>query len=108
VTEVLHGLGPAERERVAALRAQGRFFWLDVALDETSRDDVAEALEIPPDGRRALSASGEARSLRTSQADSESVAFSLSGYVESQTPSGEGGYRQQPVQVRVVVTGATC
>ena len=36
VTEVLYGLDAAERERVAALRAQGRFYWLDVSLSETT------------------------------------------------------------------------
>jgi hypothetical protein len=30
----------AERQRVAALRAQSQFFWLDVSLSETSRDDL--------------------------------------------------------------------
>ena len=35
------------RERVAVLREQGRFFWLDVSLSETSRDDLVDALRIP-------------------------------------------------------------
>ena len=30
------GLSAEQRERVAALRAEGRFFWLDVSLSETS------------------------------------------------------------------------
>jgi hypothetical protein len=46
VTEVLYGLDAAERERVAELRAEGRFFWLDVSLSETSREDLVSALGI--------------------------------------------------------------
>ena len=34
VTEVLYGLDGPARERIAALRASGRFFWLDVSLGD--------------------------------------------------------------------------
>ena len=47
MTDLLYGLDAAERERVAALRAEGRFFWLDVSLSETSRGDLVDALGIP-------------------------------------------------------------
>ena len=53
MTEVLYGLDAAERERVAALRAEARFFWLDVSLSETSREDLVDALGI---NERALGA----------------------------------------------------
>ena len=56
MTEVLYGLDAAERERVAALRAEGRFFWLDVSLSETSREDLVDALGIH---ERALRRSAE-------------------------------------------------
>ena len=73
-----------ERARVAALRAQGRFFWLDVSLDETSRDDLAEALGVPEGALRALPGSGDATAgSRTVHADGGSVAFTLRCYVES-------------------------
>ena len=32
--------------RASALRAQGRLFWLDVSLGQTSRDDLVEALGV--------------------------------------------------------------
>jgi hypothetical protein len=38
---------------VAALRVQGRFFWLDVSLAVTHRDDLVEALGIPEPLERA-------------------------------------------------------
>ena len=47
MTEVLTGLAAGDRERVAALRAEGRFFWLDASLSETSRDELVDALGVP-------------------------------------------------------------
>ena len=85
MTEVLYGLDSDERERVAALRADGRFLWLDVSLREASRDDLAEALAIPERALRALSAPGDGDITRAWHADDESVAFPLDGYVESDT-----------------------
>ena len=62
MTEVLYGLAAPERERLAALRAEGRFFWIDVSLSDTSRDDLVEALGIP---ERVLAAlRGPARRIR--------------------------------------------
>jgi hypothetical protein len=63
------------------MRAQGRFFWLDVSLSETRIDDLAEALPIPEAAVRALQASRGGRSARTFHADAESVVFGLRCYV---------------------------
>ena len=60
MTEILYGLQGAQRERVAALREGGRFFWLDVSLSETSLDDLVEALDIPERASQALASYGEA------------------------------------------------
>jgi hypothetical protein len=46
MSEIVEGLGTAERERIAVLRKAERFFWVDVSLGETSRDDLGEALGI--------------------------------------------------------------
>ena len=46
MTEVLTGLDGGDRERIGALRANGRFFWLDASLSETSRDDLIDTLGI--------------------------------------------------------------
>jgi magnesium transporter len=105
VTEVLSGLDAAERERVAALRGEGRFFWLDVSLGETSRDDLVDALGIPERALRALSSAGDASASRTFHADRESLVFALRCYVEPDAPTEEVAYRLRPVEVQVVVTG---
>jgi hypothetical protein len=46
MSEIVEGLGTAERERIAVLRKAERFFWVDVSLGDTSRDDLGEALGI--------------------------------------------------------------
>jgi len=50
-----------ERERVAALRAERRFFWLDVSLRETSPDDLADAYQPKRSHQPSHSLAGSAR-----------------------------------------------
>jgi magnesium transporter len=95
VTEVLTGLATGDRERVAALRAEGRFFWLDASLSETSRDDLVDTLGVP---ERALEGRSRVR------ADAQSVDFALRCYVAMERPADRGAYRLRPIEVRVVVT----
>jgi magnesium transporter len=95
VTEVLTGLATGDRERVAALRAEGRFFWLDASLSETSRDELVDALGVPE-----TALEGRAR-LR---AHAQSVDFALRCYVGMERPADKGAYRLRPIEVRVVVT----
>ena len=104
MTEVLSGLGTDERTRVAALRAQGSFFWLDVSFDETSRDELAEALALSADTLRALPELGDKNASRTFDSDGASVAFTLRCYVDTEAAAGEAAYRLRPLEVRVVVT----
>jgi magnesium transporter len=102
---MLSGFDASERERVAALRREGRFFWLDVSLSETSRDDLVDALGIPERALQSLAASGDASASRTFHADRESLVFALRCYVESEAPAEEAAYRLRPVEVHVLVTG---
>jgi magnesium transporter len=95
VTEVLTGLDAGDRERIAALRAQGRFFWLDASLSETSRDELVDALGVP---ERAV------RGPSRVHADGESVAFVLRCYVAMDRQAEKAAYRLTPIQVQVVVT----
>jgi magnesium transporter len=105
VTEVIYGLDAAGRERAAAERAQGRFFWLDVSLSETSRDDLVDALGVPEGALGTLPRSGDASVSRTFHADGECVAFALHCHVESGAAVGDAVFRLRPLAVHVVVTG---
>jgi magnesium transporter len=104
VTEVLYGLGAAEREHVAALRAEGRFFWLDVSLSATSRKELVETLGIPERALAALRRTSDGYASRAFHADGESVVFALHCYVELEAEEGAAGYRLRPIEVHVVVT----
>lgn len=105
VTEIIYGLRGAQRDRVAALRENKRFFWLDVSLSETSLDDLVEALDLPERAAQALASQGEAggRS-RGFHADGHHLVFSTSCYVES-SDAPAGAQRMRPVEVRVLVNG---
>jgi magnesium transporter len=105
VTEILYGLRDSQRERVAALRDAGEFFWMDVSLRETSLDDLVEALDLPGRVAQALESQGEAGDQsRGFHADGDHVVFTTSCYVEpSDEPAGTQGMR--PVDVRVLVSG---
>ena len=95
MTEVLTGLDAGDRERIAALRAEGRFFWLDASLSETSRDELVDALGVP---------AGAVRGSWRVHADGESVDFVLRCYVAMGRPAAQGAYGLRPIQVQVVVT----
>jgi magnesium transporter len=105
VTDVVYGLDGAARERVAALRAQGRFFWLDVSLGETTRDDLRDALAIPERALSALPRSGDPHATRKVLGDGESVLFALHCYVEPEAGAVTSEHRRRPVMVHVLVTG---
>ena len=96
MTEVLTGLDAGDRERIAALRAQGRFFWLDASLNETSREELVNVLGVP---ERAV------RGPSRVHADGGSVDFVLRCYVSMERPAEKAAYRLRPIQVQVVVTG---
>lgn len=103
MTEVLYGLDDADRKRVAELRAQGRFFWLDTSLSGTTRDDLRDALRISERALSALPRSGEPYATRTVVADGESVLFALRCYVEREAGTVATTRRLRPVTVYVVV-----
>jgi magnesium transporter len=104
VTEVFYGLDGAHRDRIAGLRARGRFFWLDVSLSETTLDELREALDLSEAAVRAVRRSADAHASRTFHADGASVAFVLRCYVQSETPADEAAYRLRPLRVDVLVT----
>jgi magnesium transporter len=94
--EVVEGLeGAAERQRVTELLARGRFFWVDIRLSDTSRDDLREVLDIPEDSLQPLLDFGDdSAPSRKFHADGQRVVFTFNCYVEL-----------RPVEVHVLVSG---
>ena len=106
MTEILYGLHGERRERVAALRKRGDFFWLDASLSETGLDDLVDALDIPERASRALVGYGEAyHPARTFHADGQHVIFVSTCYLEPAEGAPEASYRLRPVEVHVLVSG---
>jgi magnesium transporter len=106
MTEIVRGLGGATARRVGELREAGRFFWIDVALSESSAGEVSEALAVPEHALRTLLAFGEERSWsRKFHADGERVVFAFSCYLDSAAPAAELPYRLRPVEVHLLVSG---
>src|SRR5918999_2364421 len=84
VTEIVEGLDGPERGRIEALRRDGRFFWIDIRLSETSPDDLSDVLRIPAPTLHALLGIGESQpAARRFHADAHHVVFSFSCYLES-------------------------
>jgi magnesium transporter len=104
VTEVLDGLDAAQRARVAALRRQGRFFWLDASLGDTRVEDLQELLDDARGALRALFASGDHRGSRVFHVDGASIGFALRCFV-SEAPADGDASQLAPLRVHVVVTG---
>jgi Mg2+ and Co2+ transporter CorA len=100
VTDVLHGIDGAARDRVAALRAQGRFFWLDISLSETTRDDLRDALRLPEAALQLPRGPSDVYAVR-SAADREAVRFAFRCYADPEMT----GHRLRPIKVDVVITG---
>jgi magnesium transporter len=104
VTDVLFGLDAGERERIAGLRAEGRFFWIDVARGETTHEDLVQALGIPERASAALQSPRDGYASRAFHADGESVVFALRCYVESEPEDDQDEYRLRPMEVQVLLT----
>jgi magnesium transporter len=106
MSEIVEGLGGSERERIAALRADDRFFWIDLSAEEVSSDLLGEALEIPPHALAPLldfERGGLAS--RRFHADGQHVVFPFNSYLEPDRPEGEDGPRLVTIDVNVLVHG---
>jgi magnesium transporter len=104
VTEVIHGLDATQRERIAALREQGRFFWLDASLGETRREELEGLLGPAGGALRVLSAPGDHRGSRALHVDGDSIGFSLRCFVAAGPPADGDAPGLRPVRVHVLVT----
>lgn len=106
MSEIVEGLGGSERERIASLREQGRFFWIDLSLDAVSDEELGEALDIPPHARRPLlEFERGGPPSRRFHADGQHVVFPFHCYLESAREEGEDTPRLAAIEVNVMVHG---
>jgi Mg2+ and Co2+ transporter CorA len=106
VSEIVEGLDGDQRDRIAALRQAGRFFWVDVSLSTTSPSDLSDSLGIPKHIVDGLLSFGDAHpSARKFLADGQRVAFGIACYLESDQPRDGAPYRLRAVEVGVLVSG---
>ena len=54
MAEIVEGFGTDERQRIAGLRREGQFFWLDASLTDMSAEDLGEALEVSEHAMRPI------------------------------------------------------
>jgi magnesium transporter len=99
--EIVEGLGASARERIAALRLNEHFFWLDVPVDEATAHDLGEMLGIPEKGLALLLDFREGvPPSRKFHADGRHVVFAFTCFLQREDT---GFY--EALEVHVVVTG---
>jgi len=106
MSEIVERLGSGERERIAALRERGEFFWINLCVADLSREELGAALGIPPGAMRPLLdfERGERPSRRFS-ADRKQVVFPFHCYVETEAGEGEDTPGLRAIEVNVLVHG---
>jgi magnesium transporter len=105
MSEIVEGLGGSERERIATLRSEGRFFWVDLCLADTNRDQLGETLDIPPHAMAPLLDFGHGGPpSRKFHADGQHVVFPFHAYVVT-GPDEDGTPCLDAVEVNVLVHG---
>jgi magnesium transporter len=90
--EILRGL---DRERAAALRAEGRYFWADIRAGGATHEELGEVLGLPDHALRPLLEFDPAvHRSRKFHIDADHVVFPFSCFVES-----------EPIEVHMLVSG---
>ncbi len=105
MSEIVEGLGESERKRIASLREQGRFFWIDLCVDELSDEALDEVLDVGPQALLPLLdfQRGE-RPSRRFHANREQVVFPFNCYLEGDV-EGEEAPGLRAIDVNVLVHG---
>lgn len=104
--EIVEGLGEEQRRRIAELRSQGRFFWVDISIEETSVQELEATLGIPQVALRPLLdfERGERPSRRFSATRTQ-VVFPFHCYLESDSEGEDDTPRLRAIEVNVLVHG---
>src|SRR4051812_17650891 len=106
MSEIVEGLGASERERIARLRAEGRFFWIDLCADEVAAEELEALLDVPQDSRRPLLdfERGE-RPSRRFTASRRQVVFPFQCYVEGEAADEGEAPTLRSLEVNVLIHG---
>lgn len=106
MSEIVEGLGQPERDRIKTLRREGRFFWLDLSLTDSTGDDLAGFLRVPEDALQTLlDFDSVARPSHRFHADGQHVVFAITCYAESGERSAARSFALRPIDVSVLVCG---
>jgi magnesium transporter len=104
--EVVEGIAAAERERIAALLKDGKFFWVDVSLSQTSRDDLGEALGIPGHALDPLMDFREdTPPSRKFHSDGKHVVFAFSWFLDTNHSTAGIPQPLRVIEVHVLISG---
>ena len=104
--EVIEGIAAAERERIAALLRDEKFFWVDVSLSQTSRDDLGETLGIPSYALdRLVDFREDTPPSRKFHSDGKRVVFSFSCFFEAAESAAGVPQPLRVIEVHVLISG---
>ena len=106
MSEIVEGLGGSERERIASLRHDLRFFWVNLCVEDVTSELLGEALDIPPHALAPLLdfERGGIASHRF-HADGQHVVFPFNCYLDAEPEEGEEEERLEAVNINVLVHG---
>jgi magnesium transporter len=106
MSEIVEGLGGSERERIASLREQGRFVWIDLCVSDLPAAELDETLGIGAHALRPLLEFERAGPpSRRFHADGQHVVFPFHCYLEGEHRDGEDTPRVGAIEVNVLVHG---
>src|SRR5262245_58806665 len=106
MSEIVEGLGDAERERIAELRSRGAYFWIYLCVDGVPPEQLEQSLDVPAEALGPLIDfdRGE-RPSRRFHANRQEVVFPFHCYLEEARDEGEEAARLHPIDVNVLVHG---
>ncbi len=106
MSEIVEGLGGSERERIASLREQGRFFWADLCVANLPREELAETLGIEQHALRPLLDFGRGGlPSRKFHADGQHVVFPFHCYLSGGSDGDDDVSGLGAIEVNVLVHG---
>jgi magnesium transporter len=106
MSEILEGLGEGEREQIAQLRRDGRFFWIDLCVADAAPEELEALLDVPRESSRPLLdfERGE-RPSRRFTASRRQVVFPFQCYIEEEGAPEEETPRLRSIDINVLVHG---